>query len=93
MQFVLDLLLQLLVIDVNLLVQVEPSHIRGHSTVSNLLDQVFDLREEILDVVSLSDLVSLVLLLTLVVHLQVLLSCINQVELNVKVEVVQVILL
>lgn len=87
-QLLLDLLLEFLIIDIDLLVQVQPRHIGGHGTVADLLDQVFDLLQQGHDIVTFVYFVLLMPLFAFVIHLKVLLSGINQVELNVEVEIV-----
>lgn len=93
MQFVFNLLLEFFVIDLTLSLQVEPVHVGTHRAVTDLLDQVFNLLEKALDVIASFDLVILVHLLSLGVHVQVLFTSVNQVELNVKVEVIKVVFL
>ena len=90
---VFDLLSQLGIIDLTLSLKVEPCHARGHSIIANLLDEVFNLLEECLDLLSLANLVHLVLLLALVVRLQVFFAGFDQVKLDVQVEVVKIIFL
>ena len=83
MQFILDLLSELIVVDLSLLVQVEPAHVRSHGAVAHLLDQILDFLEEALDLVALANLVVLMLLLALVERFQVFVAGVDKVELDV----------
>lgn len=93
-EFVLDLLTELIFVDVFTLgIKVKPVHVGAHGVVAELLNEVLDVLEQKTEILSLLDLRSLMLILAPVVSSKVRFTGINQVELDIEVEVVQVIFL